>query len=95
MMKGIATALSLATLLVSLNMVYPTTMLITDVNRETDVVTMETATGYEYQFTGCIDYCEGDFVSVLMFTNGTSVITDDVILAHRYAGWIMEEGRIR
>lgn len=77
----------LATLaaIIAAGLIYPTTMQVTDISG--DVVTLETATGFVYQFTGAEDYCENDLVSCIMFSNGTSNITDDIILAARYSGF--------
>lgn len=66
---------------------YPMTAKVVDLDRPADVVTIETASGYQYQFYGCEDYCEGDFVSAIVWKNGTERITDDVILAVHYSGW--------
>ena len=70
---------------IAAGLIYPTTMQITDISG--DVVTLETATGFVYQFTGAEDYSENDLVSCIMFSNGTANITDDIILAARYSGF--------
>ena len=69
-----------------MNLIYPQTYIITEIDKANDLVTIETCTGYEYQFYGIEDYYEGDLVSCIMYTNGTETITDDVILTHRYSG---------
>lgn len=56
---------------------------------ENDVLTMETATGYVYEWEGAQDIVEGDIVTALMFDNGTQVITDDYILHVEYSGFWM------
>ena len=66
---------------------YPATMVVTEINPTTDVVTMETATGHIYEMTGAEDYMVGDLVSLIMDDKGTADITDDEILDARYAGW--------
>ena len=66
---------------------YPMTAKVTDVNRTKDVVTVETATGYQYQFAGCSDWCEGDFITAIMWKNGTDNITDDALVTWHYSGW--------
>ena len=81
------TILSYIIALVTTFGLYPMTAKVTDVNRTKDIVTVDTATGYQYQFTGCEDWCEGDFISALMWKNGTERITDDVFLSVRYSGW--------
>lgn len=70
---------------IAAGLIYPATMQVTDISG--DVVTLETATGFVYQFTGAEDYSENDLVSCIMFSNGTTNITDDIILAARYSGF--------
>ena len=65
----------------------PVTAKIVELDRETDTVTVETATGFLFAFTGCEDYEIGDFVSAIMHTNGTPGITDDYFLTVHYSGW--------
>lgn len=81
----------LATLaaVIAAGLIYPTTMLVTDVDYTTDVVTVETLTGFVYQFEGTEDYTEGDLVSVIMYNNRTTNITDDVILTVQYSGFYL------
>lgn len=69
---------------IAAGLIYPTTMVVTDVSN--DLVTMETATGFVYQMQAD-DYEKGDLVSLVMFSNGTSNITDDIILTARYSGF--------
>lgn len=73
--------------IIAAGLIYPTTMVVTDVNYSTDVVTIETATGFTYEFEGTEDYTEGDLVSCIMYNNKTKDITDDVILTVRYSGF--------
>lgn len=84
-MGKLLTCLALVLQLVSVGLVYPATMQVTDISG--DVVTVENATGFVYQFDGAEDYCKGDLVSLVMWSNGTQVITDDIILAARYSGY--------
>ena len=71
---------------------YPTTMVVVNVDYETDLVTIATFSGMEYQFEGCEDWFEGDVCSVLMCDNGTEKIFDDVIVSTRYSGWVESWG---
>ena len=71
--------------IIAAGLIYPTTMQVIDISG--DVVTLETATGFVYQFTGAEDYSENDLVSCIMFSNGTTDITDDIILTARYSGF--------
>lgn len=70
--------------IIAAGLIYPATMIVTDVSG--DLVTMETATGFVYQMHAD-DYEKGDLVSLVMFSNGTTDITDDIILAARYSGF--------
>ena len=71
---------------IAAGLIYPTTMVVTDVSN--DLVTMETSTGFVYQMQAD-DYEKGDLVSLVMFSNGTTDITDDIILAARYSGFYL------
>lgn len=70
--------------IIATGLIYPATMQVTDVTN--DLVTMETATGFVYQMQAD-DYNKGDLVSLVMFSNGTTDITDDIILVARYSGF--------
>lgn len=76
--------------------IYAATMKVTEVNLVTDVVTMETATGHEYQMTGCEDWMVGDYASLIMDNKGTAPIEDDEILSAQYSGWtdMFEENEV-
>ena len=65
----------------------PITARITNLDRQNDIVTIEMANGHIYQFYGCEDYCEGDYVSAILWRNGTDVVTDDVIVSVHYSGY--------
>lgn len=67
-------------------LIYPQTYIVTDVNYETDVVEITSPTGYTYEFTGTEDWVVGELCSCIMYSNGTTNITDDVIISCRYAG---------
>ena len=65
---------------------YPETMVVTNLNTENDIVTMETSTGFIYEMDGVDDYMVGDLVSLIMDDNGTADIRDDRIVSAQYAG---------
>lgn len=65
--------------------IYAATMKVTAIDN--DVVEMETATGFVYEWEGADDYEVGDLVSLIMDSKGTEEIVDDEILSMRYAGW--------
>ena len=65
----------------------PVTAKIVELDRETDTVTVETASGFLFAFTGCSDYEIGDYVSAVMHTNCTPGIKDDYFLTVHYSGY--------
>lgn len=68
--------------------VYPMTAKVISVDRESDIVTCVDGADLLWEFTECDDWCEGDFVSLLMNDNGTpNYIYDDVITMVRYGGY--------
>lgn len=85
-MKNIIAMLLATISLISSGMIYSQTYIVTDVNHEQDIVTIESCTGYTYEFIGTEDYMQGDIVSCIMYNNQTDNITDDVILNIRYSG---------
>lgn len=76
--------IALALILAFLRSLYPDAMTITEISG--DLVTIETATGNQFQFYGAEDYEEGDLVAVLMYSKGSESVTDDIIIRVRYAG---------
>ena len=82
-----AATLALVASIAEAGLIYPSTMQITKI--EDDVVTLETSTGIVYEMTGAEDYCEGELVSCLMWSNGTEKVFDDAIVSARYAGYTM------
>lgn len=75
-------------IIAGVKMVYPTTMKVVNVDYDSDIVTLMTATGFTYEMKGTEDYAENDMVSLIMFNNGTSkTITDDKILMAKYVGF--------
>lgn len=71
----------------ALRHLYPATMLVVEIDRTTDTVTMATETGYAFAYTGAEDTMTNDIMSVLMFDNFTPSILDDEIVAVRYSGF--------
>lgn len=65
---------------------YPTTAKVIKVKRKTDTVTVQDYSGHKWKFRGCEDYEKNDVVSMLMDSNGTKIVTDDIILQVRYSG---------
>lgn len=71
--------------------IYPDTLKVVSLDYESDIVILETSTGYLYQWTGCEDYLAGDLVSVIMDRNGTPEIFDDIIVSMRYSGFYVND----
>ena len=71
--------------------IYPTTAVVTDINYDTDIVTVINATGFVYTFEGVEDLIEGDVMSLIMFNNGTQTIGDDEVVSARYSGFISDD----
>jgi len=67
--------------------IYPATLVVTQINEETDTVTASTATGFVYEFYGVEDWMVGDLCSAIMNDNGTPEITDDRIEKCQYSGY--------
>ena len=65
---------------------YPMTARVYQIDRESDIVTIENASGFLFDFYGVEDWQEDDIVSCIMNDNGTETIYDDVIVSVRYGG---------
>ena len=67
---------------------YPHTAQVVYLNHHTNSVTVKTATGLIYTFGGIEDYMVGDYISLIMDTNGTpDNVVDDVVVQARYSGY--------
>ena len=86
-MKTIAAVLAIAMILASASLIYPATMEIIRLDEDADEVYMMTATGHVYVMDGVEDWEEGDLVSLLMFSNDTPAIEDDIIISARWSGY--------
>lgn len=70
---------------------YPQAFVVYEIDRENDLVTVESATGMLYAFYGVSDYEVGDIVSCIMFNGFTGkTVLDDAIVSARYTGFWME-----
>lgn len=88
MNKGLVTSIIMAMGLIAQGLLYPETMIVTEIDETQDLVTLECANGNQFQFYGVEDYFEGDLVSLIMYNNGTAEVYDDMILSARYAGTV-------
>lgn len=70
--------------------IYAETAVVSDIRHQSksvDLVTVTTATEIEYSFyadSGSWDI--SDYASLLMYTNGTEIVTDDKVLEALYSG---------
>ena len=69
---------------------YPETGKVVDIAE--DIVTVETATGNLFQFDGAEDWAVGDCVSLIMESQGTEKVTDDIIIKANYSSWEVNNG---
>lgn len=83
---GNDTVLSQDEATVSLQDIYPRTMTVTEINTESDIITLADSVGHIWEFYGIEDWEVGDICSCIMHTNGTEIITDDEIISTRYNG---------
>lgn len=70
--------------------IYPRTMIVSELETETDTVVLRDAVGHEWAFYGIEDWQIGDICSCIMDTNGTEEITDDIIVKTVYNGRMEE-----
>lgn len=69
---------------------YPAAAVVTGLDYEADIVTVEKGNGMIYEFYGTEDYAEGDVVSMIMWDNGTTDdVSDDWVVDARYSGFWM------
>ena len=71
--------------------VYPLTAVVSDFDRENDIVVCKDYAGNLWEFEGCEDWMLGDIASLLVNDCGTISICDDVIEIVRYGGHLEEE----
>ena len=94
MFKKIIASLSLAALATSpaespglVKNYYPETMIVSNLDYESDLVTLTDANENTWTFTGCEDWMIGDFADLIMDDMGTENIYDDEIISIRYSGF--------
>ena len=63
---------------------YAKTAIVTDLNKDNDVVTVTDSSGYMWEFSGCEDWMLNDYCSMVMYDNNTALIFDDVIIDVKY-----------
>lgn len=70
---------------------YGNTAIVTDCDRDNDIVTVTDANGESWQFYGCDDYFDGDLISIVMDNNGTLSKKDDFVVSTSFAGYTADE----
>jgi hypothetical protein len=88
-MKKIATIIIIAFVLsigIAYADIYPTTVIIREIDYLNDLVICEDYNGNEWVFEGIEDWDVNDIVSMIMNDNETELIYDDVIMQIRYSG---------
>lgn len=71
---------------------YSETMVVVNVDYETDIVTVMDFDGTLWEYEECEDWYEGDLVSMIMCDNGTDASYDDIIIDLKYEGWVTSWG---
>ena len=67
---------------------YPQTFIVSDIDRDADIMYLETFSGMVYTWEGVEDWQVKDVAAAIMNDNGTEDITDDDIKQLEYTGWI-------
>lgn len=68
--------------------VYPRAFIISELDKDNDMIFLEDACGNVWLATGIEDYCVGDIVVAVMDDNKTDTsIYDDIIVSMCYSGW--------
>lgn len=67
---------------------YPSIMIIVDIDKNADEVVCDDFVGNEWAFYGAEDYQIGDIISVIMDDNNSKTIYDDEIITTRYTGLV-------
>lgn len=68
------------------NNLYPLQTTVTEINYSTDTVTVIDPSGNLWSFTGIEDWQVNDSCILIMDSNGTEDMTDDIILSETYSG---------
>ena len=69
--------------------IYSNCGIVSNVDYENDLVSVEDFGGFVWQFFGCEDWEEGDICAMTMDNNGTpNTIFDDIVVNTNYCGWV-------
>ena len=88
-MKTVAVVLAVVIAVAAASLIYPTTMEV--IHIDGDDLYLMNAAGHVYVMEGVEDYEVGDLVSLIMFSNDTPGIEDDIIISARYSGYTKGE----
>lgn len=70
--------------------VYPRAAVVTELDCDSDILTVEDAGGIVWKLSGCEDYDIGDVVAMLMQEDGNpDTIRDDLVVVAHYAGNVL------
>lgn len=67
---------------------YPQTFIVSAIDKNADIMYLETFSGMVYTWEGVEDWQVKDVAAAIMNDNGTEDITDDDIKQLEYTGWI-------
>ena len=67
--------------------IYPTTVIVRDLDFQHDLVICEDCNGNEWTFEGIEDWDIDDMASMIMYDMETPTIEDDEIIIVRYSGY--------
>lgn len=70
------------------NHIYPACAVVVALDRENDLVTVQDAVSFQWQFSGVEDWYIGDIAALLMYDNGTPSIRDDEIVDAKFSGTV-------
>lgn len=70
----------------SVDNLYPAVATVIEVNNDANLVCCVDSDGEVWTFDGAMGWFSGDVVALLMDSNGTDIVYDDVIVSTRYCG---------
>ena len=70
--------------------IYPNIGIVTNIDSESDIVTVTTFDGHQFEFYEVEDWMVGDIAGMTLYDNGTPEVEDDIILDVQYLGYDLE-----
>ena len=74
---------------IKMNNYYPLSTIVTEVDEDTDIVTVQDFNGNVWQFMGAEDWAVNDVCALIMDSKGTATIYDDEIISKNYCGYLL------